>query len=343
MTVVAATRSGGGVFGATTQAVALASDVADFDCTGWADCTEVFLASSTAITITGFFAVPGRRTLCRLVTNTGLCPITLQAEGAASLAENRIAGTTITLPPDAAATLVYDYAVQRWRVACHTGVAVAARAARAGLHFFTDFLSGATAIPELTYAGGNGGTIGGQLRAGALGSMRMLTDTTTAFSFYSALGTSMLRFSLQAARIGIRVQIAALQTAADHVALRFGFLDTTAAAPVDGAYFEYDTSASANWRICTADASARTQVATAIAVSTAGWYQLEVAVNAAGTAAEFFINGVLVGTITTNIPTASLNSTTYGFHVVRLAGTPSAAYGFYVDSLGLDLDIAPSR
>lgn len=343
MTVVAATRAGGGVFGATTQAVALASDIADFDCVGWADCTEVFLSSTTAITISGFFAVPGRRTLCRLVTNTGTCPITLQAESAASLVENRIAGTSITLPPDTAATLVYDYAVQRWRVACHTGVAVAARAARAGLHYYTDFLSGAAAIPELTYAGGNGGTISGQLRAGALGSVRMLTDTATPFSFYSALGTTMLRFSQQAARIGIRAQVAALQTASDHCALRFGFLDSTAAAPVDGVYFEYDTSASANWRICTSDGSVRTQMATAVAVAAATWYQLEVAVNAAGTSAEFFINSVSVGTITTTIPTASLNSTTFGFHVVRLAGTPSTAYGFYVDSLGLDLDLAPAR
>lgn len=121
MTVVAATRSGNGAFGPYTTASDIGANVDDFACEGWADCIELFLSSTVAISITGFFAVPGRRGLVRIITNTGPQIITLKAQDVLSLEPNRIAGTDVVLNAAASVTLAYDYTAQRWRVLARTG------------------------------------------------------------------------------------------------------------------------------------------------------------------------------------------------------------------------------
>jgi hypothetical protein len=71
----------------------------------------------------------------------------------------------------------------------------------------------------------------------------------------------------------------------------------------DGFYFTYTHSVnSGNWTINTADAGVRTSTNSGQAVAT-GWVNLGVVINAAGTSAEYFIDDVSVGTITTNFPT----------------------------------------
>lgn len=115
MTQVAATRSGGGSLGPYTSALGIAANVDDFACVGWDDCVEVYLSSTASIELTGFYAVPGRVALCRVLTNTGVNNITLKAQNTSSLAANRLAGADVVLAPDTSATLVYDYAAARWR------------------------------------------------------------------------------------------------------------------------------------------------------------------------------------------------------------------------------------
>ena len=66
-------------------------------------------------------------------------------------------------------------------------------------------------------------------------------------------------------------------------------------------YFEYDQTVSPNWRICTSDWWVRTKADSWVPVTTT-YTKLWVMVNSAWTSATFTINGVVVGTITTNIP-----------------------------------------
>lgn len=96
--------------------------------------------------------------------------------------------------------------------------------------------------------------------------------------------------------------------------LRVGLVDISTGADVtDGYYFEFDPSASANWRMCTAAGGTRTKTNSSSAVSAATWYNLELKVNSANTSVEFFVNGASIGTVTTNIPG---NSNTTGMAII---------------------------
>lgn len=96
--------------------------------------------------------------------------------------------------------------------------------------------------------------------------------------------------------------IAALSDVTNRYQLLIGFFDTyTAANQVDGVYFLYDeggvstgSAASANWQQVTSSNSVRTFNTTATAVAT-GSTILTIVVNAAGTLATFYIDGVCNG------------------------------------------------
>jgi hypothetical protein len=44
-------------------------------------------------------------------------------------------------------------------------------------------------------------------------------------------------------------------------------------------------------------------------------------VNAAGTQADFYVGGALLGSHTTNLPTGAGRETGFGFHIIKTAGT----------------------
>jgi hypothetical protein len=91
---------------------------------------------------------------------------------------------------------------------------------------------------------------------------------------------------------------------------------------VDGIYFEYDDSLSANWRICTSSNSVRTKTNTGTAVTT-GFVELSFILNSAGSSVEFFVNGVSVGTNITNIPTGAGRVLGNIFKIEKTIGTTS--------------------
>jgi hypothetical protein len=112
-----------------------------------------------------------------------------------------------------------------------------------------------------------------------------------------------------------------LSTGTNRYILRTGFGDTSGADQVNGVYFEYsDNINTGQWVIKTASASSRTTTNSTIAV-TAGWHDLRVVVNAAGTSITFTVDGVTAGTIVTNIPTAA---TTAFLALLYGAGTIAA-------------------
>jgi len=103
------------------------------------------------------------------------------------------------------------------------------------------------------------------------------------------------------------VNIWILRTSANSgVIIRAGMNDMTSSTDsIDGYYFEFDPSVSANWQMVAANSSNRTKTPTSVAVSAATWYKLEIKVNEANTAAQFYIDDVLVGTVSTNLPSGS--------------------------------------
>jgi len=136
---------------------------------------------------------------------------------------------------------------------------------------------------------------------------------------------------------------AQLSTPGDTFAVRVGFGDTYSGDNVDGAYFEYtDVGITPNWYRCTASNSVRTKIDTGIAVVPfPAWTRLKIVVNADGTLAEFFINGVSAGSNAANIPTGPGRETSAVMSFVKTVGINPMA--LYIDWAWLHIDLTTSR
>jgi hypothetical protein len=96
---------------------------------------------------------------------------------------------------------------------------------------------------------------------------------------------------------------AALSDATNPYTIRMGF-SASITSGANSCYLTYSHSQSANFVFTTGNAGAFTNNTTSVVVAAATDYDVVIIVNAAGTSAECFINGVSVGVITTNLPTA---------------------------------------
>lgn len=162
----------------------------------------------------------------------------------------------------------------------------------------------------------------GATDATSCGVIQLTTGSTaTGRACLRTLQNSAFRLGLGKATYTARFRLPILSDATNRFAVRLGFGDTDGGDMVDGVYFEYDDSASANWRCKTASASTRTTTTTAVAVAVATWYRLEIEVNADGTEVKFYIDGTLVATHTANIPVGSGRDTGVGFWTVKSVGT----------------------
>ena len=91
---------------------------------------------------------------------------------------------------------------------------------------------------------------------------------------------------------------------------------------VDGVYFIYrDNLNSGKWQCVTYQNASTTAVDSGITVAASTWYCLRIEINAAGTEAKFYIDGALVVTETTNIPTTATYQTGVAVGIRKGAGT----------------------
>lgn len=72
-----------------------------------------------------------------------------------------------------------------------------------------------------------------------------------------------------------------------------------------GAFFEFDSNISANWRVRTSNGGAITLTTSGVAVTATTWFQLE-AIQTVGTSWQYLINGVSVATHATNLPSGAV-------------------------------------
>jgi hypothetical protein len=119
------------------------------------------------------------------------------------------------------------------------------------------------------------------------------------------------------------VNVETLSTVTERFRFVTGFGDNpTNASDSNAAIFTYDeggtqngTIASPNWQCVTSVGAVRTLTTTSTAVVASAWVKLRIEVNAAATSVTFFINGTLVATHTTNIPTFVSAANPRGFNV----------------------------
>lgn len=195
-----------------------------------------------------------------------------------------------------------------------------------GLIFSEHFMAPTTALISNLAIATNGTAAAGTLVSGSVGhpgifNLSTGTATTGRVSLYS-FATAIL-FGGGTYSIETMVNIPVLSVVAQRYTLYFGFGDNTAAGDqVDGAYFQYNDSASTFWQIKTSNNSVRTTTTTTTSVVT-GWTKLRVSV-VGTTRADFYINDVLVGSIATNIPSTTLRGTSVILKVEKSLGTTRA-------------------
>jgi hypothetical protein len=91
-----------------------------------------------------------------------------------------------------------------------------------------------------------------------------------------------------------------------------------------------DNENGGRWQALCEDGVAETTVDTGVTVGTSKYVFLEFEVNAAGDSVEFFIDGVSVATITTNIPDGLGFEHFINIHIMKLTGTANRAS--YIDA-----------
>lgn len=198
---------------------------------------------------------------------------------------------------------------------------------------FDDFISGNTQSgygwQSSSGNSGTGGVDNGVSTTSNTGIYLLSTGTTSTgrHSLYNYL--SLLFFGGGVVTLTSLINIPVLSTSTERFKIWIGFGDISVQAGdmVDGAYFEYDESVSANWRIKTSTNTIRTTETTTTPVTT-GWVQLKIVVTNTEKV-EFFINEVLVGTITTNIINTNGRATGLIYKIEKTAGINPR--NFYLD------------
>lgn len=206
-----------------------------------------------------------------------------------------------------------------------------------GFHLTEDFITGATTVTGQTQNGlfmsasGTGASsrsIGIAATHGAnvigIGELYSGTDTasTAYFVFYNSAMSSAFGLALGCYAERVRLNVASDGT--NTYVARFGFGDSiTSTSHNDGAWLEYDSTASAKWLMCAASRGTATKTATSIADIEFNTTKYDLAIEIASDAsrADFWVNRVHVGTISdANVPQAS---ETFGMvHILaNVAGT----------------------
>jgi hypothetical protein len=151
-------------------------------------------------------------------------------------------------------------------------------------------------------------------------------------------------FGIGLARFQAKAAVHVLSDGTDTFTTRIGFLDGLSADGADGAFFRYTHSVnSGKWECVVQSNSVEgTPADSGVTVVADAWKTFRVEVNAAGTEVTFYIDDVLVATVSTNIPTASGRETSYGVMAQKSAGTTDTT-ALYVDYMEVEYLLTTAR
>lgn len=182
------------------------------------------------------------------------------------------------------------------------------------LDIIDDFVSGANTDGQVGSLGWSiGGTVGsGDSPQNHPGQYALQTTATIGNRSYLVLQPPTTRKVIRYQdewEITFIVQIP-LAASIENVRVFAGVIANVNAEPgdQDRAGFEFDTSVNGgdtNWMLCTGEGAASTRVDSGIAMAGMTWYKLKV--KKLATNYEFYIDGVLKGTLSTNLPNTDMN------------------------------------
>jgi len=203
--------------------------------------------------------------------------------------------------------------------------------------FYTDFLGGAAG--EFSSNNTSGAGAGASFNSSVLDTIHFgfarttLGTTTTGRCF---LNGSNLQTQGGEITFETIVYAASLSNATDTYILYAGGINGFTVEPTDGIYFRYTHDVnSGNWQGITRRNSSETAVNSSVAVAATTFYKLTFIVNAAGTNVDFYVNDVLIGSSTTNIPQGtSADQMNFSIGARKTAGTTSVQFDwdyFFLD------------
>ncbi len=211
--------------------------------------------------------------------------------------------------------------------------------------YYNDFINDLNATANGDLSEGNSGTGAGtgvlnQVNANQVGLVQSSTGSAATGRASVLSAVAMMVAGAGAMCFELNGRVTTLSDAGNEFVLRVGFLDAAASDATDGIYFEYDRTQSTNWRLCAASNATRSKSNSAAAVGT-GFDTLRIDVDAAGTSAEFFLNGVSLGTVASNLPNTAGRNFGFGWQLIKTAGT--TARTFDVDYLAAEVDFTAPR
>lgn len=152
-------------------------------------------------------------------------------------------------------------------------------------------------------------------------------------TFAFVLGVGAVQFNLKG-------QLSSLSDATDTYIQRLGLMNSETAEPGNGCYFRYSHSLnSGKWQCVTRKASAETATDSGVTAVAGTERHFQILVNAGGTSVDFYIDGALVQTHNTNMPTATLAAM---FAAIRSAGT-AVKNALAVDVIHARIDFTTPR
>lgn len=121
--------------------------------------------------------------------------------------------------------------------------------------------------------------------------------------------------------------ITALSDASQTYTIRMGLFTEVAIDSSAGVYFRYTHGTNGGkWQGVARSGGVESTVDTGVTPDTTTWHRYEFEINAAGTSVEFFIDGISVGTISSNLPISSESLRLAPFNVVKSVGTTARVF-----------------
>lgn len=177
-----------------------------------------------------------------------------------------------------------------------------------------------------------------------VGIMRAALGTTaTGRAAIVPSNAGVLRFGLGVATFDISMRLVNLSDATNTYTCRTGFIDSATGESTYGVFLRYTHGTNGGrWQAVCRTNNVETAVDTGVAAAANAWLDAVITVNAAGTSAAFTVNGALVATITTNIPSATGRKTGYGVMALRSVGT-TAFNAYDCDAIEVTYDFTTTR
>jgi hypothetical protein len=205
---------------------------------------------------------------------------------------------------------------------------------------FTDFhtVTNTTTLDFVHVTSGTGAGVasGASSQPNRVGIIELTTGSTATGKIHvgDRSGGNPFFLGAGATTFAAAVELKALSSATDRYQATIGFYDNvTGTLQQDAVMFLYDeggvttgSTASPNWQRVVSSNNVRTFTVTTVPAKI-GWVNFRIEVNGDGTNAEFFIDGVSVGSFTTGVPTGATRATGFGVAVYKSVGiTPVLAH-----------------